>query len=124
MRINNPILLLPFYMLCSVFGLARNEDYRHVVRPGKDYALFFANDDYRSHPDFGNLKNPVKDARAIARELEEMYGFEEARVYENYSRSQIYQVLQQWQKRRFAEDGQLFIFFSGHGDFWEFTQKG
>ncbi len=94
-----------------------------ALRPGKDYALFFANDDYSSHPGFGNLKNPVKDARAIARELEEMYGFE-AKVYENYNRNQIFQVLQQWQKRSFAPDGQLFIFFSGHGDFWEFTQKG
>ena len=115
-----PLLCLPL----AAIALGSTGQPGPPFRPGKDYALFFANDDYRSHPDFGNLKNPVKDARAIARELEEMYGFEEAKVYENYSRNQIYQVLQQWQKRSYAPDGQMFIFFSGHGDFWEFTQKG
>jgi len=124
MRKTIPFLLLLLCMPCLAFAPAQSAEQPPAVRKGKDYALFFANDDYSSHPGFGNLKNPVKDARAIARELEEMYGFEEAKVYENYSRNQIYQVLQQWQKRSFAPDGQLFIFFSGHGDFWEFTQKG
>ncbi|MCB9294092.1 MAG: caspase family protein [Lewinellaceae bacterium] len=104
-------LLLLFCLPFLAMVLDQSETAVPTLRPGKDYALFFANDDYRSHPDFGNLKNPVKDARVIARELKEMYGFEEAPVYENYSRGQIYQVLEQWQKRSFPADGQLFIFF-------------
>ena len=70
-----------------------------------------------------NLKNPIKDAAAIARELRDMYGFS-ANVYEDYSKIQIYKVLEQWQQRTFGTDDQLFIFFSGHGTFWEFTKKG
>ena len=93
------------------------------TRTGKDYALFFANDNYHNNADFNNLKNPIKDAAAIARELRDMYGFS-VNVYEDYSKIQIYKVLEQWQQRTFGTDDQLFIFFSGHGTFWEFTKKG
>ena len=77
------------------------------ARPGKDFAIFFANDDYSQNPEFANLRNPVRDARAIAKEMEE-----------------IYAKLGEWQRKSFEEDGQLFIFFSGHGTFWEFVKKG
>jgi len=90
---------------------------------GNNYALFFANDNYQNNSDFGNLKNPVTDANAIAQELADMYGFN-TKVYPNYSRSQIYSVLEKWQKRSFEKADQLFLFFSGHGTFWEFTKKG
>lgn len=93
------------------------------IRNGKDYALFFANSDYSSNTDFNNLQNPIKDAQAIAEELKDMYGFE-AKVYENYTRDQIYGVLEQWQKRSFGPNDQVFLFFSGHGTFWEFTKTG
>lgn len=90
---------------------------------GNNYALFFANDNYQNNSDFGNLKNPVTDATAIAEELQDMYGFT-TKVYPNYSRSQVYSVLEKWQNRSFGKDDQLFLFFSGHGTFWEFTKKG
>jgi formylglycine-generating enzyme required for sulfatase activity len=93
------------------------------LRSGQDYALFFAVDDYSNHPDFDDLNNPVKDARAIARELEEMFAFE-TQVYENSTQSQIWETLRQWQLRSFGPDDQLFVFFSGHGDFDEFVKKG
>ncbi len=92
-------------------------------RPGKDHALFFAVEDYTA-TGWNNLKNPVRDAHAIAKELKEMYGFETAAVYENQTKSQIYAILEQWQKKTFPDDGQLFIFFSGHGSFWDFAKKG
>ena len=60
--------LIPFILLCFpslVF----------TQSTGQNYALFFANDDYRSNPDFGDLKNPVGDALAIEKELREMFGF-------------------------------------------------
>ena len=92
-------------------------------RPEKDYALFFANDDYSGHPNFKSLKNPVRDAQALAKELKEMYDFE-TRVYANYTKKKIFEMLESWQKKRFAPDAQLFIFFSGHGTFWDFTNNG
>ncbi|GAB5550523.1 MAG: hypothetical protein Sapg2KO_01140 [Saprospiraceae bacterium] len=91
--------------------------------PGQNYALFFAVDDYESSQVFDDLKNPVRDADAIATELREMYNFE-AKVYKNCSRQQIYDVLRTWQSRSFQPDDQLFVFFSGHGDFDDFTSKG
>ena len=102
----------------SVLGKTNSQ-----FRPGKDYALFFANDDYRTNPQFNNLKNPVKDAEAIADELKEMFGFETF-VYKNYTKNQIYQKLEEWQGKSFKEDAQLFIFFSGHGTFWESSSAG
>ncbi len=92
-------------------------------RPGKDHALFFAVQDYTG-TGLNNLKNPIRDAHTIAKELKEMYGFETAAVYENQTKSQIYAILEQWQKKTFPDDGQLFIFFSGHGSFWDFAKKG
>lgn len=93
------------------------------IRQGTNYALFFAVDDYASSSEFGNLKNPVKDANALAKELREMYDFE-TKVYPNYTQKQIYDVLRIWQNRQFQPEDQLFVFFSGHGDFDDFTSKG
>ncbi len=115
MRLRFLLLILFFPLLIGTLAAQ--------PRTGKDYALFFANDDYRSNPDFGNLKNPVTDAQAIAKELEEMYGFS-TRVYKNYNKQQMYKILEQWQSRSFGKQDQLFVFFSGHGTFWEFTKNG
>lgn len=88
-----------------------------------NYALFFAVDNYSSHSSFKNLKNPIKDAKSIATELSENYGFE-TEIHENPSKEVIFQVLKEWQNKHFNEDEQLFVFFSGHGTFWEFVKKG
>jgi uncharacterized caspase-like protein len=48
-------------------------------RTGKDHALLFATDDYDHWP---RLNNPIDDARAIADELKNYYGFE-TEVLEN-----------------------------------------
>ncbi len=111
-------------LVISIFAVSwQGLKYPLSPRPGKDYALFFAMDDYSGTPGFSSLKNPGKDADALAGELKAMYGFD-PKVYKNYTKAQIYQVLESWQKKTFADDAQLFIFFSGHGTFWEFTKKG
>ena len=92
-------------------------------RPNQDYALFFANDNYSANQNFTNLRNPVRDAETIADELEAMYGFT-TQVYRNRSKREIYAILQQWQRRTFGTEDQLFIFFSGHGTFNELEKKG
>ena len=92
------------------------------TRKGKDYALFFAVDSY-DDPGWTDLKNPIRDAEAIAKELEEVYEFETI-VYRNPTKNQMLRTILSWQKRRFAEDGQLFVFVSGHGTFNEGLSQG
>lgn len=111
-----------FLLLLIALGNTMQEEKAHF-RPGKDYALFFAVDDYVDNRDFSNLRNPTKDADAIAAELRTMYDFE-TEVHKNLTKAEIFMVMERWQKKHFPEDAQLFIFFSGHGTFWEFTKKG
>ena len=88
------------------------------VRPAKDYALFFAVQDYQK---MRNLQNPIANARAIAADLEEHYGFT-TEVVENPTFDDIERKLNEY-KENFAKnpgglyqsDGQLLIYFTGHG---------
>ncbi len=96
---------------------------RESGRPGQDYALFFANDDYSANPKFADLRNPVRDVQAISDELQQMYGFSTA-VHRNKTKQEIYNILQRWQQKHFSGDDQLFIFFSGHGTFNDFEKTG
>ncbi|MEO1254543.1 MAG: caspase family protein [Bacteroidota bacterium] len=83
-------------------------------RPG-DYALFFAVNEYDS---LDNLSNPVSDAEKISSLLEENYGFQ-VKVVKNPDFRSLKKTLQKYEdnfrKGILAPDGQLFIFFSGHG---------
>jgi len=126
MRSLQPLYSIPFALLFFVglwsFFLPNDND-SDGPRKGKDYALFFAVDNYRSTSAFQDLKNPVRDAEAIAKELREMYDFD-TKVYANPSTRDIERILSDWQKRTFQPDDQLFVFFSGHGTFREFNSKG
>ena len=93
------------------------------IASAQNRALFFAVDDYSNNREFTNLKNPIGDAEAIAKELREMYGFETV-IYKNPSIDEILSILVEWQKESFNKDEQLFVFFSGHGTFWEEASKG
>ncbi len=106
-------------LLCCLLGASAPAP--TGLRPGKDYALFFAVNRYQD-PAWKNLNNPIRDAEAIAKELREVYGFETT-IHRNQSRRQILQTLLAWQQKAFAADAQLLVFFSGHGTFSEaFTQ--
>lgn len=91
-----------------------------VQRAGKDYALFFAIGDYQ---EWNKLKNPVPDAEAIATRLKENYGFQTDMLV-NPTRDQIYAQLEKYRSITFPDDGQLFVFFSGHGEFVDATGEG
>ncbi|HEX5707016.1 MAG TPA: caspase family protein [Pyrinomonadaceae bacterium] len=91
-------------------------------REGKDYALLFAINDYDDEG-FTDLSNPVLDARAIAKELKENYGFD-TRVVENPKLEDIFTVLREYAGREFKGEDQLFIFFAGHGTFDEVVKEG
>lgn len=92
-------------------------------RKGKDRAIFFAVKDYKDNVNFSSLNNPIKDAVAIAKELEEIYGFT-TEIYRNKTKAEILEIVGNLQKQSFADEDQLFIFFSGHGAFQEVTNEG
>jgi hypothetical protein len=85
-----------------------------------DYALIIATNDYNEWTD---LVNPVNDAKAIATELEENYGYKVERLF-NASKSEIVTKIREYAKRNYGTDDQLFIFIAGHGQFDEIGKDG
>jgi len=86
----------------------------------RDYAVLFATDEYDS---WGDLVNPVNDAKTIAKELEESYGFEVELVLNN-SIDDILIKLRDYATKSYLDDDQLFIFFAGHGQFDDVYKTG
>lgn len=108
---------IPFILLlCSVFiqSTAPKEG------SPKYFALFFAIDDY---DEWSDLRNPIKDALAIANDLQLHYSFE-IEIVKNPSQKMIFDKLGEYRRKSYAKNAQLLIFFSGHGDFIEDTEEG
>jgi len=110
-----PYLLLLLFLPCLAMAPGQADAVSPFFRPGKDCALFFAVNQYdKMRP----LSNPIRDAEAIAKELKDHYGFA-TEVVKNPTLDQIEEKLKFYQKQfaagRFASDGQLLIFFTGHG---------
>lgn len=112
---NKFLFLFFFLVLHSSFKVEVSE-----LRPAKDFALFIAVSDYEEWQD---LRNPVSDAKAVAKELENNFGFT-TEVMTNPKKNEIYQALEHYRKMTFDEDAQLLIFISGHGDFREESTEG
>lgn len=91
-----------------------------ALRPGKDYALFFAVNDYDYWED---LANPISEVEAIAKDLKDLYGFE-TEIVRNPDRKTILDKIEVYRQKTYAQDAQLLIFFSGHGEFNEATKQG
>jgi len=89
-------------------------------RPGKDYALFFAVNDYDHWQD---LTQPISDVELIAKDLKDLYGFE-TEIVRNPDRTTILTTIEKYRAKTYAADGQLLVFFSGHGEFNESTKQG
>jgi len=88
------------------------------ARAGKDFAIFFPVAEYEDSR-LISLPNTVTNANAIARTLENKYGFQ-CEVRPNLKRSQIEAKLREY-KRKFDNgelpaNGQLLVFFLGHGE--------
>ena len=82
-------------------------------REGVHHALFFATDTYQF---WGDLVNPVNDAKTVGAELEENYGFN-VEIIENAPRNNILVKLKEYAKKEYGPQDQLLIFFAGHGQF-------
>lgn len=86
----------------------------------KDYALLFATDEY---DEWGDLTNPVNDARTIANELENNYGFK-VELVENFNKDEVIIKIREYAGKEYGEYDQLFIFFAGHGQFDDLLGQG
>lgn len=91
-------------------------------RPTKDYALLIAVNNYQNPKllDFANPQgNPKKDAQEIEQLLKDQYGFSTERLSDPAA-AEITAKLEQYERdfRNGTKDpnGQLFLFFSGHGE--------
>ena len=91
-----------------------------VVRNRTNYALIFGADQY---DEWGDLSNPVNDAREIARELKEAYSFE-VDLVENPTKQEVMEKIRDYAEKSYLPYDQLFIFFAGHGQFDEINGEG
>lgn len=107
------LLILTSLLLMKTANLSAMEP----TRARKDYALFFAVSNY-THEGLTDLSQPLKDAQDLAGELERRYGFQ-TEVVKDPSLAQMRDKLMEYQQKFiddiFPADGQLLIFFSGHG---------
>ncbi len=115
------LLLLVCAPSFAATGLHRS-DYNSplLLRPGKDFALFFAVQDYNNWMD---LRNPIRDCEKIAADLHDLYSFDTL-ILRNPTRNQIYDKIKEFSNRNYPNDAQLFIFFSGHGAYLADKQEG
>lgn len=80
---------------------------------GKHYALVVGTDNYKGKG-WNKLNNPIKDARAVAGELINSYGFE-VQLLEDKPMDTIYKAIREYYRIAQPND-QLIVYFAGHGD--------
>ena len=86
---------------------------------GRYHALVIGNDTYRSLP---VLKTAVADAKAVANELMDQYGFE-VTLLSNATRSQILGALAKL-RQKLTWDDNLVIYYAGHGSYDDASERG
>lgn len=84
------------------------------------YALLFATNDYY---EWNDLANPIFDANALAKTLEEDYGYR-VELLTNNTRMDVLTKIREYQKKQYNPNDQLFIFFAGHGSFDDISGEG
>jgi uncharacterized caspase-like protein len=82
---------------------------------GRKYGLFIATNIY-ADPKWVRLNNPIQDAQALQKLLEDRYGFE-IRMVLNPSKTEIYRIIDEYSKKKFDKNDQLVILFAGHGHY-------
>lgn len=88
----------------------RRVETARLARYGKFYAVVIGESQYRK---FAPLPTAIDDARAVARLLEDRYGFNVTRL-ENARRNDILTALQATSQRMTSADN-LLVFYAGHG---------
>jgi formylglycine-generating enzyme required for sulfatase activity len=92
-------------------------------RSGRDLALFFATDTYTHSSAWRKLYAPVRDAKAIAADLHDLYGFD-TMVVMNPTRNRVREVLAQYATKKYNTDNQLLVYFTGHGQYIDLVKDG
>lgn len=82
---------------------------------GRKYGLFIASNIY-ADPKWVRLNNPIQDAQALQKLLEDKYGFE-IRLVPNPTKTEIYRLIDEYSKKKFNKNDQLVILFAGHGHY-------
>ncbi len=90
------------------------------LAPRTDYALVLATNEY---DEWNDLVNPVYDAEAIKKDLEELYGYKVELVL-NPTKSEVLSKLREYSLKNYLPDDQLFIFIAGHGKFDPIIKDG
>lgn len=89
----------------------------------KNYALLFATDNYDNAAEFPKLINPIYDATTIADMLKENFNFT-TELIKNPTLDEIENKLSEYRDKKFGPNDQLFIFFAGHGIYYEKARMG
>ena len=96
---------------------------RSKEKLGSKTALVIGTNSYRSSDgEWSDLRNPVNDAKAIANELENKYGFHVELLIDPPLDS-IYNYLYEYSKSLDTSD-QFILFIAGHGDFDNYLDDG
>ncbi len=84
-----------------------------AISLGPYYALVIGINNYQN---LGKLQTPVNDAKALAKLLQEQYGFKETRLLLNgrATRKDIFDALTEYQDR-LPVNSNLLVFYAGHG---------
>ena len=91
-----------------------------TLAPRTDYAVLFATNEY---DEWGDLINPVFDAEAIKKDLEELYGYK-VELVKDPTKSTFLSKLREYSTKNYLPDDQLFIFIAGHGKFDPLIKDG
>jgi hypothetical protein len=121
-NLNNPNLDMPIkrdFTIKDKPEVSRNKStnnyilYDELKRRSKDHALLIATDDYKNYG-YEKLKNPIRDAEAIGKNLKNIYGFE-CETVKNPTKQQFLKVLEKYRNIKFDSTEQLLIYITGHG---------
>lgn len=91
----------------------------HGLPNARFHALIIANQAYRHWP---RLNNPVNDAQDLKRMLEQRYGFETTLLIDS-TRRELFAAFNLL-RTTLRPDDNLLVFYAGHGDIEESTQRG
>jgi formylglycine-generating enzyme required for sulfatase activity len=110
--------LFLFFLPVSFLFLDFTTPAKRLPREGKDFALLFVVGDYNEKK-LVSLKDPKIDAEAIKKDLEDIYGFKCQLVFNPTAkeiRDELRKYASKFKNDPSIQDGQLLLFFSGHGE--------
>ncbi len=87
-----------------------------------NYALIIANDTYDDKR-YTTLNNPMLDAQAISKLLEDGFGFR-TEILANVRKEDFVRKLREYAAKKYEKYDQLMVYFAGHGDFDPLLKQG